>query len=237
MDRPTRFDYQAKIICIGNSGVGKSSLALRFCNDEFSPSFISTIGVDFKYRIVNIDGYKIRLLLWDTAGQERYRTITQVYYRGSQGVLLVYDVADYSSFEGIRKWVDDLKDQGVGDPKRVPRLLVGNKIDTTGRAVSTEQGRKLAEEIGALFCETSAKNSEGVVAAFTMLAREIRTRQLEFDSNSRFAATGIGEARPSFNPGNGTIIVRKPAPKSSGRCCSSEQCVGYTEEVVRPQQK
>ncbi|KAJ3574979.1 hypothetical protein NP233_g1396 [Leucocoprinus birnbaumii] len=213
-------------------GVGKSSLALRFCNDDFSPSFISTIGVDFKYRIVDVDGYRIRLLLWDTAGQERYRTITQAYYRGSQGVLLVYDVADYSSFEGIRKWVEDLQEQGI-DMKRVPRLLVGNKIDATNRVVGSEQGRKLAEDIGALFCETSAKNSEGVMAAFTMLAREIRMRQLEFDSNSRFAAARVGETRPNYGPGKGTVIVRKPYKKKNGDCCTSAQCVGYTEEVVQ----
>ncbi|KAF9441844.1 putative Rab/GTPase [Macrolepiota fuliginosa MF-IS2] len=230
MDRPTRFDHQAKVVCIGNSGVGKSSLTIRFCNDEWSPSFISTVGVDFKFRIVDVDGVRVRLLIWDTAGQDRFKSITKAYYRGSEGVLLVYDVSDYPSFQGIRKWVDELEEAGLGDSERVPKLLVGNKTDASDRAVSTEQGRKLAEEIGALFCETSAKYSDGVTAAFTMLARDIKKKRIDPRSDV-WAKTRDREARPGAQINPGIVIVRKPAPKTWGSCCSSEQCVGYTEEV------
>eukprot|EP01097_Dermamoeba_algensis_P006746 TRINITY_DN420_c0_g1_i4.p1 TRINITY_DN420_c0_g1~~TRINITY_DN420_c0_g1_i4.p1 ORF type:complete len:135 (-),score=16.19 TRINITY_DN420_c0_g1_i4:474-878(-) len=95
------YDYLIKLLLIGDSGVGKSCLLLRFSDDSFTPSFITTIGIDFKIRTIELDGKKIKLQIWDTAGQERFRTITTAYYRGAMGILLVYDVTDEKSFGSI----------------------------------------------------------------------------------------------------------------------------------------
>ena len=89
---------QIKLLLIGDSGVGKSCCLLRFSEDSFTPSFITTIGIDFKIRTIELDGKRVKLQIWDTAGQERFRTITTAYYRGAMGILLVYDVTDEKSF-------------------------------------------------------------------------------------------------------------------------------------------
>lgn len=93
------YDLLVKLLLIGDSGVGKSCLLLRFCDDQFTPSFITTIGIDFKIRTLELDGQKVKLQVWDTAGQERFKTITTAYYRGAMGILVVYDVCDLKSFE------------------------------------------------------------------------------------------------------------------------------------------
>eukprot|EP00002_Diphylleia_rotans_P027354 TRINITY_DN5481_c0_g1_i2.p1 TRINITY_DN5481_c0_g1~~TRINITY_DN5481_c0_g1_i2.p1 ORF type:complete len:111 (+),score=18.16 TRINITY_DN5481_c0_g1_i2:82-414(+) len=95
------YDHLIKLLLIGDSGVGKSSLLMRFCEDTFSPNFITTIGIDFKIRNVDMDGKRIKLQIWDTAGQERFRTITTAYYRGAMGIMLVYDVSEEKSFSSI----------------------------------------------------------------------------------------------------------------------------------------
>lgn len=97
-----RYDILIKLLLIGDSGVGKSCLLLRFCQDEFTPSFINTIGIDFKLRNLEIDGKLAKVQIWDTAGQERFKTITTAYYRTAMGFMLVYDVTDPNSFENVR---------------------------------------------------------------------------------------------------------------------------------------
>ena len=108
MSRRNPYDLKFKLLMIGDSGVGKSCLILRFSDDQFTSSFITTIGIDFKIKTVEILGKRIRLQLWDTAGQERFRTITNAYYRGADGILLVYDVTDDHSFMNIRNWMGDI---------------------------------------------------------------------------------------------------------------------------------
>jgi Ras-related protein Rab-8A len=98
---PPHYDFLIKLLLIGDSGVGKSCLLLRFCDDAWTPSFITTIGIDFKIRTIELDGKRIKLQIWDTAGQERFRTITTAYYRGAMGILLVYDVTDERSFNSM----------------------------------------------------------------------------------------------------------------------------------------
>jgi len=97
--RRAKSDSQIKLLLIGDSGVGKSCCLLRFSEDSFTPSFITTIGIDFKIRTIELDGKRVKLQIWDTAGQERFRTITTAYYRGAMGILLVYDVTDRRSFD------------------------------------------------------------------------------------------------------------------------------------------
>ncbi|CAA7267697.1 unnamed protein product [Cyclocybe aegerita] len=219
-----------QLLLIGDSGVGKSCLLLRFCDDAWTPSFITTIGIDFKIRTIELDGKRIKLQIWDTAGQERFRTITTAYYRGAMGILLVYDVTDERSFNNIRTWHANIEQHAS---EGVNKILIGNKSDWTDkRAVTEEQGRELANELGIKFMETSAKVNEGVEEAFFTLARsaypslfalwfwsliavvfthrDIKTRLI--DSQAENAATG-GTASDS-------VKVNQPAAQSTQGCCS-----------------
>ncbi|TRZ09016.1 hypothetical protein HGM15179_018072 [Zosterops borbonicus] len=165
------YDHLFKLLLIGDSGVGKTCLVIRFAEDNFSSTYISTIGIDFKIRTVDIDGKKIKLQVWDTAGQERFKTITTAYYRGAVGIVLVYDITDEKSFENIQNWMKSIKENASAG---VERLLLGNKCDMEGRRkVQREAAEKLAREHGIRFFETSAKSSQNVEEAFHTLARDI----------------------------------------------------------------
>lgn len=161
---------------IGDSGVGKTCLLLRYANDSFSPTFITTIGIDFKIKNIEIDDKRIKLQIWDTAGQERFRTITTSYFRGAQGIVLVYDVTDRRSFESIRNWISQIQQHA---DVHVNKILVGNKCDMLDeKVVSTEEGKRLAEEFGMEFWETSAKNDINVEKSFHSIAKSVKNRLL-----------------------------------------------------------
>ncbi|CAI0378446.1 unnamed protein product [Linum tenue] len=154
----SEYDYLFKLLLIGDSSVGKSCLLLRFADDSYVDSYISTIGVDFKIRTVEQDGKTIKLQIWDTAGQERFRTITSSYYRGAHGIIIVYDVTEMESFNNVKQWVGNKCD------------LVENKV------VDTQTGQALADELGIPFLETSAKDSINVEQAFLTMAAEIKKK-------------------------------------------------------------
>lgn len=157
------FDHMIRLLLLGDSAVGKSSLLRRFCDNEFHANFVITIGVDFKCKEVQHNGQRLRLQVWDTAGQERFRTITPAYYRAAMGVVIVYDVTDHGTFDQIEYWLRQL-DQHAD--LAIQRILVGNKSDLDSRKVTTEAGQALAERFGMAFFETSAKTGEGVEEAF-----------------------------------------------------------------------
>ncbi|KAL4222968.1 Ras-related protein Rab-18 [Mactra antiquata] len=160
-----------KILIIGESGVGKSSLLLRFTDDTFDPEQAATIGVDFKVKTLTVDGNKAKLAIWDTAGQERFRTLTPSYYRGAQGVILVYDVCSKSSFNKLDAWLNEL--ETFSTKHDLIKMLVGNKIDQAKREVTKEDGLKFARKHQMLFIEASAKTKEGVQCAFEELVEKI----------------------------------------------------------------
>ncbi|KAJ3369489.1 GTP-binding protein [Allomyces arbusculus] len=165
--KSSTYDHLIKLLLIGDSGVGKSCLLMRFSDDSFTPSFITTIGI----------GKRIKLQIWDTAGQERFRTITTAYYRGAMGILLAYDVTDERSFNNVRNWVRNIEQNAT---QGVDLILVGNKCDMTDKKViSKEQGQELAEELGIKFLETSAKANLNVDEAFFTLARDIKKRLID----------------------------------------------------------
>ncbi|XP_053133506.1 ras-related protein Rab-13 isoform X4 [Hemicordylus capensis] len=165
------YDHLFKLLLIGDSGVGKTCLIIRFAEDNFSGTYISTIGIDFKIRTVEIEGKRIKLQVWDTAGQERFKTITTAYYRGAMGIILVYDITDEKSFENIQNWMKSIKENASAG---VERLLLGNKCDMESkRKVPRDRAEKLSKEYGIRFFETSAKSSVNVAEAFSTLARDI----------------------------------------------------------------
>lgn len=168
------YDYLFKLLLIGDSGVGKSCLLLRFADDAYIESYISTIGVDFKIRTIEKDGKTIKLQIWDTAGQERFRTITSSYYRGAHGIIIVYDVTDQESFKNVKMWLAEIENFSTD---KVNKLLIGNKSDLGDkRAVSYDTAKSFADEIGIPFLETSAKDSTNVEQAFMTMASEIKKR-------------------------------------------------------------
>lgn len=161
-----------KILIIGESGVGKSSLLLRFTDDAFDPEISATIGVDFKVKVISIDGNKVKLAIWDTAGQERFRTLTPSYYRGGQGAILVYDVTNRETFEKIEDWLNELETYTTNTD--MIKMLVGNKCDREDeRVVTKEEGIKCARKYQMMFIEASAKTKEGVQCAFEELVEKV----------------------------------------------------------------
>ena len=171
----TEADLLYKILIIGDSAVGKSSLLIQFSDQTFSDNYVSTIGVDFKIRSVTVENELIKLQIWDTAGQERFQSITANYYHGSQAIALVYDVTDRNSFDHLRKWISDVDRLAQ---KGVCKLIIGNKVDLADkRAVSREEGQAFADSIGAPFLETSAKTAQNVQEMFISMAKAIYIKQ------------------------------------------------------------
>lgn len=196
------YDYLFKLLLIGDSGVGKSCLLLRFADDTYTESYISTIGVDFKIRTIDLDAKTIKLQIWDTAGQERFRTITSSYYRGAHGIIVVYDTTDLESFNNVKQWLHEI-DRYASE--NVNKLLVGNKSDlTTKRAVSYEQAKEFASSLGIEFIETSAKSSTNVEKAFMLMASQIKSRY---------------KTQPTGGSAAGVNLQGQSVNAKSGGCC------------------
>lgn len=183
------YDYLFKLLLIGDSGVGKSCLLLRFADDTFTESYISTIGVDFKIRTIELDGKTIKLQIWDTAGQERFRTITSSYYRGAHGIIVVYDVTELSSFNNVKTWLNEIDRFAT---EGVNKLLVGNKCDLVSKkAVDYDTAKQFADSLGLTFLETSAKNAHNVEQAFLTMAAQIKARVGSQPVKPGTAAAGV----------------------------------------------
>ena len=179
MSNNQEYDYLFKLLLIGNSSVGKSSLLVRFVDDIWEENFVPTIGVDFKLKTLEIDGKKVKLQIWDTAGQERFKNITASYYRGGNGVLVVYDITDRDSFNNLNSWLIEIEKNAN---KNVFKLLIGNKNDLESeRKVTTEEGKEFADSNGMKFIETSAKTADKVYEAFELLTKEIIKNNLNKD--------------------------------------------------------
>ncbi|CAI5966262.1 unnamed protein product [Closterium sp. NIES-64] len=178
-----------KILLIGDSAVGKSSLILRFSEDNFRSDLTSTIGVDFLIRTMEIDGEPVKMSIWDTAGQEKFRTITEAYYRNAHGIILLYDITDPKSFNNVRGWIKSIEEHST---RGVRVVLVGNKADMDYRRVITkEQGQQLANEFNVSFFETSAKADINVEEAFQCIAKESKQLYDMIHSRHREVSTCI----------------------------------------------
>lgn len=165
------YDLMFKILLLGDSGVGKSSLLLRYTKDEFISDMRSTIGVEFGLKYIKIDNFQLKVQIWDTAGMERYRSITSAYYKGAKGALIVYDITRKNTFDNIDKWITDLKLNGDKD---ICIIILGNKSDLIDkREINKNDGIKKAEMYKTAFLETSALNGDNISKAFDELIEQI----------------------------------------------------------------
>lgn len=206
-------DNVFKVLLIGDAGVGKSSILLQFTDGYFNDNLQSTIGVDFKVKVMDAAGpdgrtKRVKVTIWDTAGQERFRTLTSSYYRGAQGIILVYDVTRRETFENLNVWLEETEQftQGVG--KEVVKLLVGNKVDCP-RQVQRSEAEAWAKSKGMLFMEASAKTKEGIAQVFNEVVQKIlETPSLLF--NTAPAKRSANLSAPSSSGASGG---------SKGGCC------------------
>lgn len=202
------YDHLFKLVLIGDSGVGKSCLLLRFADDNFTDSYISTIGVDFRFRTITIDKKTVKLQIWDTAGQERFRTITSAYYRGADGIIMVYDVTSQESFEHIEEWMSEV-DRYANE--NTTKLIVGNKADLVDqKQVAEEDARKFAEKLGISLIETSAKTATNVDSAFLTMAKEL------IDSREKAAAATAAPGKPGAKQG---VQLKQTKTGKDVKCC------------------
>ena len=171
-----------KILTIGESGVGKTCILRRFVENKFLKNHLATIGIDFKTKTLTINDQEIKLKIWDTAGQERFRNITTQYYKGADGIVLVYDVTDDASYEKIRDWMDQILSNTQRD--EIGLVLLGNKCDMEPRIITEEQGNQLADELKISYFETSALTGQGIKEAFEQLTRDIMKRKGVGNDNS-----------------------------------------------------
>ncbi|KAJ3423403.1 ras-related protein rab-5c [Anaeramoeba flamelloides] len=192
-----------KIVVLGESAVGKTSILLRFYRNKYTAEIEPTIGATNFQKIINVGDYKIQLLIWDTAGQERYHSLAQMYYRGAKGALVVYDVTNNDSFEKAKEWVEEIKNEGSPNAKIA---LVGNKIDLPNHTVDKNEAKKYAKENNLFFFQTSAKMGEGINNAFVSLAKSL---PLEF-----------GETiNPNIKDLNSNEEEKKKEEENNGGCC------------------
>ena len=211
-----QYDAQVKLMMLGDASVGKTSVLNRFVDDDFKVNIIlPTIGIDFKIKTVKVQGSldpkkhrsehtsKVKLQIWDTAGQERFRTITQAYYRGAMGIILVYDVTNLKTWKNSREWISQI---AANATQTVSKMLVGNKADMEPemRQVTKKQGEALAEEYGMAFFETSAKTGQNIERVFMDLT------QMVFD---RLRSEGLKL------PDGGLKLTAAPRGKGRGGCC------------------
>ena len=200
------YDYLFKLLLTGESGVGKSCLLLRYVDDTFSKTHISTIGVDFKIKTIELDGKIIKVQIWDTAGQDRLRTVTSSYYRGAHGIILVYDCTNQESFDSIKPWLDEIQRYA---PDSVKKMLIGNKCDlTSNKMVSYDAAKEFAAQLGFAFLETSAKDTTNVQEVFMTMILYLKNKM---ESTSSLSRVGGG-----INVGQGGT---KSINQSKFGCC------------------
>lgn len=197
-----KYDHLVKLMLIGDSGVGKTAILVRFVDNEFTPSFMTTIGIDFKIKTITVNNKKVKMQIWDTAGQERFHTITKPYYRGAMGIVMIFAVDDQQSFLNIRTWLQNIEDNAQED---VQTMVLCNKCDIPeeDREVSKEDILNFAEENDIPCFETSAKGNKGIDEAFKKMAQEIILKM-------------SGRHKPEAN-GNGVNLT--PKKENPSTCC------------------
>lgn len=197
----TDVDLVYKILLLGDSTVGKSCFLMRYSENIFMENYVTTIGLDYKLKYIDLEsGKRIKVQLWDTAGEERFRTIAKNYFKGSHGILLLYDVTNLKTFQGVKEWINQIR-QEVSNKTII--FLIGNKIDLNDQiTVSTDEGRKVAEENCLPFYEASAKTGENIDNIFNDLYKKIGQNYIDSDSNEARGGQKLGKS-----------------PKKRKKCC------------------
>ena len=173
------YDFIFKVLLLGNSDVGKSSILLRYVDSVWNETFVPTIGVDFKVKTVEIGDKKVKMQIWDTAGQERFRNVISTYFRGGNGLLLIYDITNKDSFKNLESWLIEIEKNAS---ENILKILIGNKSDLEeDREISKEEGQAFANRNGMQFMETSAKMNTNVDEAFQALGKLM----IEFNSGQK----------------------------------------------------
>ena len=199
------YDFIFKVLLLGNSDVGKSSLLLRFVDSVWNDAFVPTIGVDFKVKTLEINNKRVKMQIWDTAGEERFRTVVSTYFRGAHGILLLYDVTNKDSFKNLENWLIEIE---KNSSEKVLKILLGNKCDLSDdREISQEDGKAFAVRNGMEFMETSAKMNTNVNEAFETLGKLM----IEFNSKNN-NKTQQGENK-TFKANSGKDLNTKK------KCC------------------
>ena len=216
MSNSLNFDYMLKYIIIGDSGVGKSNILLKYIYGKFNEEFQSTIGVEFGAKNIEIKNKIFRTQIWDTAGQEMFRSITRAYFKNSVCACVVYDITNRKSFESIKSWIEDCKKHS---PKTVYLILIGNKIDLeNSRQIPYDEGESYAKKYGMLFYETSAKTGKNINELFIQSCEDIykRIERGYYDLNRDTCGIKLGIDQ------KGEIILenKTETENESGYCCS-----------------
>ena len=194
------YDEKIKLMVLGDSNVGKSSILTKYCKNQFLSKYITTIGIDFQIKYLNINNKRIKVQIWDTAGQERYRVVTKNYFNTSNGFIIIYDITDRSSFNNINNWMDQIE-SFIG--KEVKCILFGNKNDLDNkRDVQIEEGEELAKKYNCPFFETSAKEGNNIEEGFKEIVMEI----IKDNKNSKVKR-------------NNSIILKSKKVKQKSNCC------------------
>lgn len=212
-------DYIFKIIVIGDSGVGKSSLTVRLSEDVFYKDYASTIAIDFRMYFMNFLDKKIRLQIWDTAGQERFQAVATAFYRGANGVMLCFDLTHRPSFQHLDMWMDRVRQQALPG---IPCVLIGCKSDEARsgtRQVTREEAVQWAKQHNMGYIETSAKEKDNVIHAFQQVAHcileDMKEKTAATDRRQNTGTTSSqGTVRPGHNTGSG-----EQKPKDKGCSC------------------
>ena len=156
------YDKKCQLLIVGDAAVGKTSILRRFSQDKFNPNYLSTLGIDFFTKDVILNDKKIHIKMWDTAGQERYKSLTQGFLRNAQGIILVYDIKEKESFNNLKYWIDSIQYNIDLEKKKIPLIIMGNKIDLSERKVEKIDAENFAKSKNYKYFEVSAKSGEGV---------------------------------------------------------------------------
>ncbi|KAJ2952388.1 hypothetical protein O0L34_g4675 [Tuta absoluta] len=187
------YDYLIKLLCVGDSGVGKTSFLYKYTDGVFHTQFISTVGIDFREKTVmyqqNGRQHRIHLQLWDTAGQERFRSLTTAFYRDAMGFLLLFDLTNEASFLEVRNWIEQLKTHALSDDPDI--VLCGHKCDLQEkRLVNQNRAREFAKNYNLPYLETSAKTGQNIDRAIEMLLDKVMLRMEQSVEYAMLCASG-----------------------------------------------
>jgi len=208
------FNYLLKFVIIGDSGVGKSNILLRYINNTFSDEFKTTVGVEFGAKNLEVNGRIYRIQIWDTAGQENFRSIARAYYKNSVCACVVYDITNRNSFNSIQSWIDDCVKQS---PKSILFILIGNKNDLNeSREVQYEEGVEFAKKRNMIFLETSAKTGNNISTIFDKSIRQIDKNILDNKYDLSNENCGI---RQGIRAGSFVLSVEQTKKKKKKKCC------------------